>query len=80
MSATWHRKTYTMVARIIKSTGSTVTERTVYAQKFRRIFKADNPNFDSLRFFQACGVGKVAKKRSFKKPVKRRKPKSWSFF
>jgi len=58
MSATWHRKTYNMVARIIKSTGSTYSERLTYAQKFRRVFKADNKNFDSVKFLKACKAKK----------------------
>jgi len=50
------KKTFEMVARILRTTDMPATTRTALAREFVGEFRQVNPRFDAERFERACGV------------------------
>lgn len=50
----WNRRTYEMVAEVIKESYEYAYDREKLARRFSVVFERDNPRFDSERFRRAC--------------------------
>jgi len=50
------KKTFELVARVLRTTTLDTTTRATLAAEFAQEFRAVNPRFDTARFQKACGV------------------------
>jgi hypothetical protein len=49
-----HKKDYELIAKVIKENRYDI--KLVFINALAQELKVDNPNFDKMKFFEACGV------------------------